>query len=75
MIKNTFHFINGNRKYHANKKTLEKLSKDFFTGAIWKDHDTKQYLAKDATILKVPEDVYDKHKDIFMVLIYNTKKL
>ena len=37
--------------------------------------DTKALLAKDAVILRIPEHVFDKHKDIFTVLLFSTETL
>ena len=74
MLNHTFDFCYGNKRHYVCKKTLEKMVKEFFTGTVWKDLDTEELVAKDAVILNIPEDVFEKHRDIFTVLIYSTNK-
>ena len=76
MLKHTFNFVYGDLRYYRCKRVLEKMAKDFFTGDIWKNVDTKDLLTKeDAVVLRIPEHIFDKHKDIFSVLIYSTSIL
>ena len=78
MLNHTFDQINKQRRHYLCKASLKKMVKDFYTGTLWKDlseQDKKELLKKDVVILNIPEDVYERHRDVFTVLILSTPNL
>lgn len=74
-LQDTFKSFYGTKKDYVVRKALEKMIRDFFTGAVWKEVDKTKFLDQNYTVLNIPEHIFDKHKDIFTVLIYTTDNL
>ena len=48
--------------------------KKFFTGRVWEEQEGLPAEYKDLSVIFVPEDVYERNKEVFFRLIFNTKK-
>ena len=48
--------------------------KKFFTGKVWEEQEGLPAEYKDLSVIFVPEDVYERNKEVFFRLIFNTKK-
>ena len=75
-LKYTYNWIFKNKRHYSCKRTIWKNLKDFYTGALWEGRDDLDELkSKGAVILRIPEKIYNKHKDIFAVLMFSTQNL
>ena len=74
IIKETYnHAFGKSRNYLCEASNMANLKK-FFTGKVWEEQEGLPAEYKDLSVIFVPEDVYERNKEVFFRLIFNTKK-